>query len=97
MEALDFKDIREQIEAIATCVEVSDDFVDIEDEYIPITIEKFEFAGYISVCGKAVYTSGSYINNFEDFSLNDFSAEDEELEEYLENYELNELEIKISA
>lgn len=97
MITLDFKDIHNQIHNLSEIVESYDDFEDIDREtYWPITIEKYEFEGYIQVNGKRVYTKGSYTNDFEKLDLVDFIAEDDDLEEYLENYTLEELQLKIA-
>lgn len=97
MITLDFKDIHNQIYNISELVESYEDFEDIErDTYLPIIIDKYEFEGYIQVNGKRVYTKGSFTNDFEELNLIDFEAEDDDLEEYLENYTLEELQRKIA-
>jgi hypothetical protein len=97
MITLDFKDIHNQIHNISELVDSYDDFQDIDREtYWNITIDKYEFEGYIQVNGKRVYTKGSYTNDFSNFELFDFYAEDDDLEEYLENYTLEELQLKIA-
>jgi hypothetical protein len=97
MITLDFKDIHNQIHNISELVDSYDDFQDIDREtYWNITIDKYEFEGYIQVNGKRVYTKGSYTNGFEKLDLVDFYAEDDDLEEYLENYTLEELQLKIA-
>jgi hypothetical protein len=95
MEALDFKDIREQISEIAICQESYEDVSNVEEFYYTFTIEKYKFAGSIIVNGIPVYTYGSYTNDFENLTIEEFTADDEDLEEYLENYELTELAYKI--
>lgn len=97
MITLDFKDIHNQIYNISELVESYEDFEDIErDTYLPIIIDKYEFEGYIQVNGKRVYTRGSFTNDFEELNLIDFEAEDDDIEEYLENYTLEELQRKIA-
>jgi hypothetical protein len=97
MIALDFKDIHNQIYNLSELVESYDDFEDIDRETCwNITIDKYEFEGYIQVNGKRVYTKESYTNDFEKLDLVDFIAEDDDLEEYLENYTLEELQRKIA-
>jgi hypothetical protein len=97
MITLDFKDIHNQIYNLSEMVESYDDFEDIDRETCwNITIDKYEFEGYIQVNGKRVYTKGSYTNDFEKLDLVDFYAEDDDLEEYLENYTLEELQLKIA-
>lgn len=96
MITLDFNDIHDQIHGLSNLVESYDDFEDIDRETCwPITIKKYEFAGSIIVNGIPVYTYGSYTNNFENLTIEEFAADDEDLEEYLENYELTELAYKI--
>lgn len=97
MVTLDFKDIHNQIYNLSEIVESYDDFEDIDRETCwNTTIDKYEFEGYIQVNGKRVYTKGSYTNDFEKLDLVDFYAEDDDLEEYLENYTLEELQLKIA-
>lgn len=97
MVTLDFHNIHNQIYNLSELVESYDDFEDIDRETcLNITIEKYEFEGYIQVNGKRVYTKGSYTNDFEKLDLVDFYAEDDDLEEYLENYTLEELQLKIA-
>jgi hypothetical protein len=97
MVTLDFHDIHNQIYNLSELVESYDDFEDIDRETCwNITIDKYEFEGYIQVNGKRVYTKGSYTNDFEKLDLVDFYAEDDDLEEYLENYTLEELQLKIA-
>lgn len=97
MVTLDFHDIHNQIYNLSELVESYNDFEDIDRETCwNITIDKYEFEGYIQVNGKRVYTKGSYTNDFEKLDLVDFIAEDDDLEEYLENYTLEELQLKIA-
>lgn len=96
MESLDFKDIREQISEMAECYESYEDFDDIDDNYFYYRVDKYRFSGEVIVNGKSVYASGEYRNDFDMFELSDFSADDEDLQEYLENYEINEIEYQIS-
>jgi hypothetical protein len=95
MEALDFNDIREQIEQISTLVESYEDFSIIEDDCTYFRVDKYRFSGTISINGKPVYTCGSYKNVFEEVNIIEFTADNEELAEYLENYELDLIQYKI--
>jgi hypothetical protein len=44
------------------------------------------------VSGQPVYTSGTYTNELDDLSLNDFTSDNEEFELYLEDYTIEEIE-----
>lgn len=98
MIALDFNSIRKQIGDIAECVETIEEMdYDIHERSSWTEHQdKYEFEGYIEVANRRVYTRGEYTNDFDSLNLIDFAAEDDELEEFLENYELNELLHKIA-
>ena len=93
---LNFENIHEQISELAEMVESYEYETNVEDFYFTRVMEKYRFEGYIDVCGKRVYTKGTYTNDFCNFELFDFCAEDDDLEEYLENYTLEELQLKIA-
>lgn len=92
MMTIDWKDIRRQISEIATLVEEYDD----ADEDGKYHYEEYSFSDWILVNNKAVYVQGNYTNDFDKLSLYDFAPEDEDLAEYFEAYELEELERKIA-
>lgn len=96
MYTIDWKQVREQIQEISELVEENDDVEIVEDVTFKVCDKKYQFTGWIEVCNKPVYTQGSYWNDFRDLELRDFFAEDEDLEEYLENYTFDELERKIA-
>lgn len=93
---LDFKNIHEQIASLAEMVEVIEYETNVEDFYFIRELEKYRFEGYIEVCWSRVYTKGTYTDDFCNFELFDFCAEDDDLVEYLENYTLEELQLKIA-
>lgn len=96
MITLDFKDIHNQIHELSKLVESYEDYEDVDRETCwTTTIDRYEFAGSIIVNGIPVYTYGSYTNDFDNLTIEEFTADNEDLEEYLENYELTELAYKI--
>ena len=88
---IDWKKVASQIHDMSELVDEEYDVDVCEGTAFRYYTKKYSFSGYIEVAGKPVYTSGSFINELDNFELSEFASENEDLELYLEDYNLEEI------
>jgi hypothetical protein len=92
MYEIDWNQVRQQILDMSELIDEEYDVEVCEGTVFKVYTKKYSFSGNISVSGQPVYTSGTYTNELDDLSLNDFTSDNEEFELYLEDYTIEEIE-----
>lgn len=97
MYKIDWNKVREQIVEMSELIDEDYDVEIVEDTVFRNYTKTYTFSGNIDVCGEPVYTSGTYMNDLDSLEVTDFTSDCEDLELYLEEYTLEEIEELIST